>query len=159
MTYLDPEVFPETEAGDDWRFVAADAKPIGDPVPAGTYVVQIAEMEVGRTKEAELPKWKVEFEIIAGEQKGRRVFKHYVLSEKARPFFDQLVLATGKVGEESLSGQEVRRRLVGAEVALRVDIEKSDAYGDSNNVRHAYSLDSARGRQAAQAAGYDSRLP
>jgi hypothetical protein len=159
-SYLDPEVFPETEAGDAFRYRIADAKPLSDTVPSGTYVVRIVDAEAGYTEEKHLPRWRISFQVIAGEHDGRRLTKTYALSDKARPFFDGLVLATERFADDDdLDAAEVRDRLVGAEVALVVGIEESAEWGAQNRIRQAFPLSSPRGRRAAEQAGYDSRLP
>jgi len=70
--------------GDD---VKAAEKPAGDfePLPPGTYSVQIHEAKEGATSFGS-PYVEVKAEILEGESKGRLVWDKWYLTEKALPY-------------------------------------------------------------------------
>ena len=75
-----------------------------DPLPIGKYQVEIIEAKEDN-KDAEKPKLKVKFEVVAGEQSGKYIFKDFVLTEKAWWAFKPFLLALGCAEDKELELQ------------------------------------------------------
>lgn len=129
-----------------------------DPIPAGTYRMEITGVEERAVKNeggknpVGTPMLNWEFTVKDGEYDGRHVWMNTVLAGGGLGQLKSLIRATGRFTDDDLNGDldiDPENDIVGAEVAVTVRIRKSSEYGDSNDVRSVKSLESADLGEAA----------
>lgn len=122
--------------------------PSFEPLPAGWYHVAVTDWNAVETKnEGKLPagtpgiNW--EFTVQSGDYENRRVWENHWLHQNTLGFLKSLLAATGNYTEEQLSGPMPGfdpQDVIGAELAVKLSIRKSEQYGDSNQVRQYRKL-------------------
>jgi len=65
------------------------------PLPEDSYLSQIVSAQETTTKKSGTENWKVKFEVLTGEFRGRFIFDNFVLTEKALPRLKKLCSAIG----------------------------------------------------------------
>lgn len=111
-----------------------------EPIPAGDYTLEIEEVKEQVSK-AGNQMLNITFSVIdEGEYKGRKIFEHYVLTEKALWRLKELFIALGKDvdGVVSFDPQE----LVGEIFIGNVIIEESEGYEPRNRLKKHKKIDS-----------------
>ena len=107
-----------------------------DPIPAGWYTVTIASAEVKATKNGTGQYIAIRYDVTGPTHQGRVIFGNLNIcnaspkaEEIGRQQLGELCRAIGlaKVGDTD--------QLVGHGLSIKVDIEKSEQYGDKNQVR------------------------
>ena len=100
-------------------------------LPPGEYVCQVANGELEQSRSKGTPGYKLEFSVIDGEYKGRKVWHDCWLTEAAMP---QTKRDLGKLGVTSLDQLE-RPLPPGIRCKVRVVIRKDDDGNQHNRVR------------------------
>lgn len=111
-----------------------------EPIPAGDYTLEIEEVKEQVSK-AGNQMLNITFSVIdEGEYKGRKIFEHYVLTEKALWRLKELFIALGKDvdGAVTFDPQE----LVGEIFIGNVIIEESEGYEPQNKIKKHKKIDS-----------------
>lgn len=111
-----------------------------EPIPAGDYTLEIEEVKEQVSK-AGNQMLNITFSVIdEGEYKGRKIFEHYVLTEKALWRLKELFIALGKDvdGVVAFNPQE----LVGEIFIGNVIIEESEGYEPQNKIKKHKKIDS-----------------
>lgn len=111
-----------------------------EPIPAGDYTLEIEEVKEQVSK-AGNQMLNITFSVIdEGEYKGRKIFEHYVLTEKALWRLKELFIALGKDvdGVVAFDPQE----LVGEIFIGNVIIEESEGYEPRNRIKKHKKIDS-----------------
>ena len=107
-----------------------------DPIPPGWYTVTIASAEVKATKNGTGQYIAIRYDVTGPTHQGRVIFGNLNIrnqspkaEEIGRQQLGELCRAIGlaKVGDTD--------QLVGHGLSIKVDIEKSEQYGDKNQVR------------------------
>ncbi len=107
-----------------------------DPIPAGWYTATIASAEVKATKNGTGQYIAIRYDVTGPTHQGRVIFGNLNIrnaspkaEEIGRQQLGELCRAIGlaKVGDTD--------QLVGHGLSIKVDIEKSEQYGDKNQVR------------------------
>ena len=106
------------------------------PLPAGWYKVRITEADIKETKAGTGNYIKVRYDVLDGTHAGRVVFGNLNLrnpnpkaEEIGRQQLSRLMLAMG------LTQVTDTDQLIGGELSIKLAIQKSDQYGDSNDVK------------------------
>jgi hypothetical protein len=106
------------------------------PLPAGWYTVRITEADIKETKAGTGNYIKVRYDVLDGTHAGRVVFGNLNLrnpnpkaEEIGRQQLSRLMLAMG------LTQVTDTDQLIGGELSIKLAIQKSDQYGDSNDVK------------------------
>jgi len=106
------------------------------PLPAGWYTVRITEADIKETKAGTGNYIKVRYDVLDGTHVGRVVFGNLNLrnpnpkaEEIGRQQLSRLMLAMG------LTQVTDTDQLIGGELSIKLAIQKSDQYGDSNDVK------------------------
>jgi len=106
------------------------------PLPAGWYTVRITEADIKETKAGTGNYIKVRYDVLNGTHAGRVVFGNLNLrnpnpkaEEIGRQQLSRLMLAMG------LTQVTDTDQLIGGELSIKLAIQKSDQYGDSNDVK------------------------
>ena len=100
-------------------------------LPPGEYVCHVSKGELESSRSRGTPGYKLEFIVIDGEHKGRKVWHDCWLTEAAMP---QTKRDLGKLGVTSLDQLE-RPLPPGIRCKVRVVINKDDKGNDQNRVR------------------------
>ena len=100
-------------------------------LPPGEYVCHVSKGEFESSRSRGTPGYKLEFIVIDGEHKGRKVWHDCWLTEAAMP---QTKRDLGKLGVTSLDQLE-RPLPPGIRCKVRVVINKDDKGNDQNRVR------------------------
>lgn len=107
-----------------------------DPIPPGWYTVTIASAEVKATKNGTGQYIAIRYDVTGPTHQGRVIFGNLNIrnqspkaEEIGRQQLGEICRAIGlaKVGDTD--------QLIGNALSIKVDIEKSDQYGDKNQVR------------------------
>lgn len=145
-----------------------------EPVPAGTYAITIDSGELRDTNpdgEAKHPgsqyvNW--DFIVTQGDSEGRHIFANTTVSHGECECGDEetfnkslfaiagLLKATERYSEEELASDDFELEvddLIGSELAVLVNVRKSEEYGDQNNVKRYRPI------SAMTSATTDSLLP
>lgn len=106
------------------------------PLPAGWYTVRITEADIKETKAGTGNYIKVRYDVLDGTHAGRVVFGNLNLrnpnpkaEEIGRQQLSRLMLAMG------LTQVTDTDQLIGGELSIKLAIQKSEQYGDSNDVK------------------------
>ena len=106
------------------------------PLPPGWYTVRITEADIKETKAGTGNYIKVRYDVLDGTHAGRVVFGNLNLrnpnpkaEEIGRQQLSRLMLAMG------LTQVTDTDQLIGGELSIKLAIQKSDQYGDSNDVK------------------------
>lgn len=106
------------------------------PLPAGWYTVRITEADIKQTKAGTGNYIKVRYDVLDGTHAGRVVFGNLNLrnpnpkaEEIGRQQLSRLMLAMG------LTQVTDTDQLIGGELSIKLAIQKSEQYGDSNDVK------------------------
>jgi len=106
------------------------------PLPAGWYTVRITEADIKETKAGTGNYIKVRYDVLNGTHAGRVVFGNLNLrnpnpkaEEIGRQQLSRLMLAMG------LTQVTDTDQLIGGELSIKLAIQKSEQYGDSNDVK------------------------
>ena len=100
-------------------------------LPPGEYVCHVSKGELESSRSRGTPGYKLEFIVIDGEHKGRKVWHDCWLTEAAMP---QTKRDLGKLGVMSIDQLE-RPLPPGIRCKVRVVINKDDKGNDQNRVR------------------------
>ena len=107
-----------------------------DPIPAGWYTVTIASAEVKATKNGTGQYIAIRYDVTGPTHQGRVIFGNLNIrnaSPKAEEIGrQQLGELCRAIGLAKVSDTD---QLVGHGLSIKVDIEKSEQYGDKNQVR------------------------
>lgn len=103
-----------------------------DPVPEGTYVARIEKAEE-KTSKAGNPMIQVTYEIIDGDQSGRKVFESYPLMENVLWKLQQLLTSLGIDAMSDLE-LDLNSDLLGKVVSLDVTITQYNGK-ESNSIK------------------------
>lgn len=74
------------------------------PLPEGAYVVEVAEVYPDKTTKNGDEMWRIEFEILEGQYRGRKLFDNMVFSQKAMP---RVKYVCSKLGIETKGTKEL----------------------------------------------------
>lgn len=111
-----------------------------EPVPRNRYLLTITRAVEGVSK-ANNKKMEVDFTIADGEHKGRQInFTNFGFTEAAMPFVKNFfkALGFGDHVDTEAAIPTLRGRQVYADVVVKRDAD----YGDSNQIKVYYSVDS-----------------
>ena len=121
----------------------------GGPVPAGTYLVQVEESELGETKKGG-QMIKVMFNIVGEQQNGRKLFEQYnIVNDNPKAVeiglgqIKSLVLASGA----SISMFKTPEQLIGLECLVKIKVYEDD-YGEKNSITSYKKLGGTETRTA-----------
>lgn len=122
------------------------------PIPAGTYVAQVVDSDV-KTNRAQTGQYvSLQFEILDGEFKGRRVFSNLTIShtnkQAERIGQSQLSALCRSVGVMQLTETS---QLHGRPLKIRVKVTKDEKYGEGNDVTGFEAISGASTAQSASA--------
>jgi hypothetical protein len=116
------------------------------PIPEGWYKAKIVNAEIKATKAGNGQFIAIRYDILSPTHTGRVVFGNINIrnpntkaEEIGRIALGQLMRSIG------LSKLEDTDQLISAEVMIKVSINKSETYGDSNDVRAFKSLSNSEG--------------
>ena len=122
-----------------------------DPLPAGWYTAQITQSSLETTKAGTGQYIKVRYDILGPTHQGRVVFGNLNISnpnpkaeEIGRQQLGDLMRAIG------LSQVRDTDQLIGGECSIKLAIQKSEQYGDSNEVKAWKALDGGGMQRPAQ---------
>ena len=109
------------------------------PLPEGNYNAHVAEVEERTTKAGNGKYSRIEFKIADDLYVGRRIW-HNVTIENPNPKaveigMKQLVILAKAAGLSGEFNTDNMNELVGAKVNLKLTIEDSEQYGNSNRVQ------------------------
>lgn len=124
-----------------------------DLLPAGWYNAKVHSAELKETKLKDGKFIAVRFDVTGPTQQGRVVFTNININNKNPAAED---IGRRQLGEIMRAGnlQKVQDtdQLVGIELQIKVGIQKSEQYGDSNSVGGYKALDSALASMPAASA-------
>lgn len=107
-----------------------------DPVPAGEYQVEIKKVEAKETRNKDGMYFNFRLDILGPSHAGRIIFAIVNVknaSEKAQQIGQgQLKDIMRALNLQSVSNTD---QFIGGKLTVKIDIEKSEQYGDSNRVR------------------------
>lgn len=124
-----------------------------DPIPPGWYTVTIASAEVKATKNGTGQYIAIRYDVTGPTHQGRVIFGNLNIrnqspkaEEIGRQQLGEICRAIGlaKVGDTD--------QLIGNSLSIKVDIEKSEQYGDKNQVRGFKPIAGGSPPRAAMAA-------
>ena len=124
-----------------------------DPIPPGWYTVTIASAEVKATKNGTGQYIAIRYDVTGPTHQGRVIFGNLNIrnqSPKAEEIGRQQLgeicraICLAKVGDTD--------QLIGNALSIKVDIEKSEQYGDKNQVRGFKAIAGGAPPRAAMAA-------
>lgn len=104
------------------------------PIPEGRYILQIDSAEPAMSKNnSEMIK--VQYSVLDGKFKGRKVFSNFSLATKALVFVSGLLKALGSkiIDEEDAPTSAICKELLGKRVSAWIEIKAGDM-GDQNTV-------------------------
>ena len=113
-----------------------------DCLPAGDYAIQCVGIELKATKDGTGQYLSTQFEVLAGERKGKRLFTNFNIKNRNQQAVDialrsikQWVQAAGGTGNEQLT-MGLLQNLQGKEVFANIAIQPGkDGYEDSNTIK------------------------
>lgn len=135
-------VLDETGEGFTWDMSSEEASDGYPVLPKGNYLAVIDQVEYQISKNSGNPMWKETFLITEPEHadKNLKVFNYHVFKSdqmsRVKAFLE--TLGHGELASDSsFNPKKVADdgTLVGTACKLRLDIRKSDEYGDSNEVK------------------------
>lgn len=134
-------VLDETGEGFTWDMSTTEAEDGFPVLPKGNYDSVIDDIEYQISKSSNNPMWKVTFLVTeeGHQDKNHKVFNYVVFKPeqmgRVKAFLENTGhanLATADFNPKQIADDKT---LVGAAVRLRLDIRKSDEYGDQNEVK------------------------
>jgi len=125
------------------------------PIPNGTYSFTVESYKVDSFEnKSGNPKAKIKlgtpslnfmFSCTEDPYVNRKVFANIYIAPSTLGFLKALMEASGEFTEEELNGplkwREAAERMVGCELALKLNIQKSEKYGDKNRIQSYIHLD------------------
>jgi len=113
-----------------------------DCLPAGDYAIQCVGIELKATKDGAGSYLSTQFEVLAGERKGKRIFTNFNIKNRNQQAVDialraikHWVQAAGGTGNEQLT-MGLLQGLQGKEVFANIAIQPGkDGYEDSNTIK------------------------
>jgi hypothetical protein len=123
------------------------------PLPNGTYLCRVDQVDPGRTSSNGNRMIDVTFVVIDPESyQGRRIWHHITFTQKSLGIAKQQLEAILGHSISKVIFSEVAEDMLDREVKVRVDIERSEGYSDRNRIRGLIpvggSQDAAPGRDA-----------
>lgn len=115
------------------------------PLPAATYLVTIDSVEFKMSKSSGSPMWSLVYTVAEGEfaEKNRKIFDILSLKPEQRGRVKKFVnrVAPELAELENFDPKKVADEglLVGKQLRVKVDIEKSEEYGNRNRVKDHFS--------------------
>lgn len=134
-------VLDETGEGFTWDMSSTEASDGFPVLPKGNYDAIVDDMEYQISKTSGNPMWKVTFLITEADvaDNNHKVFNYQVFKAdqmgRVKAFLENLGradLATADFNPKKIAEDKV---LVGAAARLRLDIRKSEEYGDQNEIK------------------------
>lgn len=134
-------VLDETGEGFTWDMSSEEATDGFPVLPKGNYLAVIDQVEYQISKNSGNPMWKETYLITDPDHadKNLKVFNYHVFKQdqmgRVKAFLETIghgELSTKKFNPKAIADDGT---LVGTEVKLRLDIRKSDEYGDGNEVK------------------------
>jgi len=130
-----------------------------DCIPAGDYAIQCVGIELKATKDGAGSYLSTQFEVLAGERKGKRIFTNFNIKNRNQSAVDialrsikQWIQACGGTGNEQLT-MGLLQGLQGKEIFAHIAIQPGkDGYDDSNTIKRFHVTPTAP-RGAAVAPG------
>jgi hypothetical protein len=134
-------VLDETGEGFTWDMSGTEAEDGFPVLPKGNYDAVIDALDYQISKSSGNPMWKVTFLITEAEvaDKNHKVFNYVVFKEeqkgRVKAFLENL--GRGDLGGAGFNPKQIAddKVLVGASCKVRLDIRRSEEYGDSNEVK------------------------
>lgn len=123
----------------------------------GEYVLKLAEVEAGETRETKDPKWVFKWKIAEGENEGRLLWEHCALTEKSMWKLKQIFEAFGVSTDthtDDLIGKTVR-----AYVGQEVQQKGKNAGKMTNRIDQYYPAPATAASPADPWAGSDEEPP
>ena len=113
-----------------------------DCIPSGDYAIQCVGIELKATKDGYGQYLSTQFEVLAGERKGKRIFTNFNIKNRNQQAVDialrsvkQWVQACGGTGNEQLT-MGLLQSMQGKEVFANIAIQQGkDGYEDSNTIK------------------------
>lgn len=134
-------VLDETGEGFTWDMSQEEATDGFPVLPKGNYDAVVDDVEYQISKSSSNPMWKVTFLITeeGHQDKNHKVFNYQVFKAdqmgRVKAFLENIghgALATPDFNPKKIAEDKT---LVGAPAKLRLDIRKSDEYGDQNEIK------------------------
>jgi len=143
----------EFEDGDSFTFDMSETKEDSGftPLPKGTYLVTIENCEFKMSKSSGNPMWSLTYAIAEGEyaEKNRKVFDIISLKPEQRgrvkKFINRVAPELADVKDFNPKKVAEEGLLVGKQLKVKLDIEKSEEYGDRNRVKDHFAPGAASG--------------
>jgi len=110
------------------------------PVPDGEYPVEIKKINLRQTRNRN-KMWNIEFEIVAGEYEGRKIWDNLVKTDNSEWKFQNLFIACGYGGDEVKNGGHVYVSDNGDELLgknLIVEVSTEEYNGEERNKIEKY---------------------
>lgn len=121
------------------------------PLPAGTYAVTVENCEFKMSKSSGSPMWSLMYAVSEGEfaEKNRKIFDIISLKPEQQGRVKKFVkrVAPELAELESFNPKKVAEDgvLIGRQLKVKVDIEKSEEYGNRNRVKEHYAAGAGGG--------------
>src|SRR3990167_8775482 len=134
-------VLDETGEGFTWDMTNTEAEDGYPILPKGNYDAVVDDVEYQISKNSGNPMWKVAYLITEAEfaEKNLKVFNYVVFKAdqmgRVKAFLENTGhagLATADFNPKKVADDKV---IVGSAVKLRLDIRKSEEYGNSNEIK------------------------
>ena len=128
----------------DIKAKAQEASNIDMPIPAGKYTATITEADIEKSKSGEATMIKLRLDVTGPKHAGRVVFDRIIVHH-TNPSKQK----SAEIGVETFAvlavstGFDTRpndtKLLIGKSVGIKVKIERSEEYGDRNNVSYYFT--------------------
>lgn len=115
------------------------------PLPKGTYLVTIDEVQFQMSKRSQQPMWNLRYSVAEGEfaEKNRKVFDIISLQESQRGRVKRFInrVAPELADLEAFDPKKIAEEgsLVGKQLRVKLDIEEDETYGARNRVRDHFA--------------------
>ena len=116
-----------------------------DPLPAGWYMVRIADAEIKQTKAGNGSYVSIRYDVLGPTHQGRVVYGNITISNpnrKAEEIGEQQMAALrSSIGLARITDTD---QLIGATVEIKLTVKKDDEYGDKNDVKGYRAIEGGR---------------
>jgi len=119
------------------------------PIPDGSYPCRVADVKDGHQTKSGDEMWRLEFEIISGDFKGRRLFDNMIFSQKAA---SRVKLICSRLGIDTSGEVDLQPRLLrGREVWITTYQEQYEGKTQNRIPFDGYESMEATKQEATQA--------